>query len=55
MDSQEEFWAGDFGEDYMSRNNSLKLHESNVHFFESVFRKVGGVPVRYSNLELTSA
>lgn len=44
MDSQEEFWAGDFGEDYISRNNSLKLHESNVHFFESVFRKVGGGP-----------
>lgn len=44
MDSQEEFWAGDFGEDYISRNNSLKLHESNVHFFESVFRKTQGGP-----------
>ena len=44
MDSQEEFWVANFGQDYISRNNAAKLHESNVKFFESVFQKAQGAP-----------
>lgn len=44
LDSQEEFWTSAFGMDYISRNNSSKLHESNVHFFEGVFKRLGEGP-----------
>jgi spore coat polysaccharide biosynthesis protein SpsF len=30
---QEEFWAGDFGKEYISRNNSEELLASNLNFF----------------------
>ena len=42
LDSQEEFWVSSFGQDYIKRNDSAKLHESNVKFFEGVFRKLAG-------------
>lgn len=44
LDSQEEFWASSFGQDYIKRNDSAKLHESNVKFFEGVFRTLAGGP-----------
>ena len=30
---QEEFWAGDFGDDYIDRNKSERLLASNLSFF----------------------
>lgn len=44
MDTQEEFWTENFGQDYTGRNNSAKWHNSNVKFFESVLRKLGEGP-----------
>jgi pseudaminic acid biosynthesis-associated methylase len=36
---QEAFWAGDFGRDYISRNNSGKLLASNLNFFSRALRQ----------------
>ena len=33
---QEEFWAGDFGDDYISRNDSKKLLASNINLFSKI-------------------
>ena len=35
---QEEFWAGEFGEEYISRNNSKELLASNLNFFSKRIR-----------------
>jgi pseudaminic acid biosynthesis-associated methylase len=43
---QEEFWAGEFGSEYISRNVGEKLLASNVHFFSEILshcRNVGSV------------
>ena len=40
---QEEFWAGTFGEEYISRNNSKELLASNLNFFSKAL-KVAGKP-----------
>ena len=37
---QEEFWAGDFGDDYIQRNKSSHLLAANLHFFSQIFSKV---------------
>jgi hypothetical protein len=55
LDSQEDFWASSFGQEYINRNDGAKLHESNVKFFDSVFKKIGGVPVQLLNLGPTLA
>ena len=34
---QEKFWAGNFGDKYISRNNSKKLHASNLTLFGEIF------------------
>ena len=34
--SQEEFWAGEFGSGYISRNNSKEITKSNVVFFSNI-------------------
>ena len=34
--TQEEFWSGEFGNEYINRNISEKLLASNVHFFANV-------------------
>jgi len=44
LDSQEEFWASEFGSDYIRRNNSSMLHQSNVRFFASVFKTLHQKP-----------
>lgn len=36
---QEEFWAGDFGADYISRNQSPQLLASNLAFFSRAMRR----------------
>lgn len=33
---QEEFWAGDFGDDYISRNDSVDLLAANLHYFSNI-------------------
>jgi spore coat polysaccharide biosynthesis protein SpsF len=38
--NQEDFWKGDFGTDYISRNIDETLLESNVNFFEKILQNV---------------
>ena len=38
---QEEFWAGEFGTAYISRNISSEYLASNLNFFSRVFKQVG--------------
>lgn len=40
---QEEFWAGDFGNDYIGRNRSDQLLASNLEFFSRALRRAGRV------------
>lgn len=40
---QEEFWAGDFGNDYISRNQSDQLLASNINFFSNALRCGGKI------------
>jgi spore coat polysaccharide biosynthesis protein SpsF len=35
---QEKFWAGEFGNKYIDRNNSLEQLADNVSFFSDVFK-----------------
>ena len=39
MNEQEKFWSGNFGNIYISRNNSKKLQNNNDHFFKKIFSK----------------
>jgi pseudaminic acid biosynthesis-associated methylase len=36
-----DFWRGDFGNDYISRNESPELLASNIHFFEPILHRLG--------------
>lgn len=36
---QEEFWAGDFGTEYIGRNNSKELLASNLNFFSDALKQ----------------
>lgn len=38
---QESFWAGEFGSDYIERNNSQQLLASNLHFFSKALKATG--------------
>lgn len=40
---QEEFWASDFGDDYINRNNSEQLFASNISFFSSALKQTRGL------------
>lgn len=40
---QEQFWASDFGDEYINRNDSDKLISSNVALFEKVFSKANAI------------
>lgn len=40
---QEEFWSGEFGTDYISRNRSDKLLASNLEFFSRALRRAGRI------------
>ena len=37
--TQEEFWVGRFGNDYIARNSSDELMASNVFFFSQALKK----------------
>ena len=40
---QEEFWAGEFGTDYIGRNNSAQLLASNLNLFAKALKQAGRV------------
>ncbi|MAS82674.1 MAG: pseudaminic acid biosynthesis-associated methylase [Legionellales bacterium] len=40
---QEDFWAGEFGTDYISRNNSQDYLAANLHFFGEILSKTNGI------------
>ena len=37
---QEEFWAGEFGDNYINRNSGKELLASNLNFFSGILKKV---------------
>jgi spore coat polysaccharide biosynthesis protein SpsF len=39
--AQEEFWAGEFGDEYIGRNKSEALLASNLNFFSKAFNQAG--------------
>lgn len=41
---QEEFWANEFGDTYISRNQSAALLSSNIHLFSQIFSSIESVP-----------
>jgi spore coat polysaccharide biosynthesis protein SpsF len=44
MDEQREFWSGEFGNDYTTRNNSTELVGSNIALFSKTFRSLPNNP-----------
>jgi pseudaminic acid biosynthesis-associated methylase len=38
--NQEEFWSGDFGTEYIERNQDKKLLSSNIHFFSNILARM---------------
>lgn len=40
---QEHFWSNEFGDEYISRNQSEQLMASNLHFFSSALKKAGKI------------
>ena len=38
--NQEEFWSGEFGNQYIDRNMSAQLLASNIHFFSKIFQSI---------------
>jgi spore coat polysaccharide biosynthesis protein SpsF len=45
MSEQEDFWAGSFGTDYISRNNSSELLAANTYFFAKALKFLTTQPV----------
>lgn len=48
--SQEEFWAGDFGHEYIERNRSDALLASNIHLFTKIFSSIEDEPKTFLEL-----
>jgi pseudaminic acid biosynthesis-associated methylase len=40
---QEDFWASDFGNDYINRNKSKEYLASNIHFFANTLKRIGKI------------
>ena len=40
MDEQREFWSGEFGDEYTTRNNSTELIGSNIALFSQAFKSI---------------
>ena len=40
---QEDFWAGEFGDDYINRNQGKKLLASNLNFFNRSLQNIGNI------------
>ncbi len=47
---QEEFWASEFGDSYISRNQSAKLLASNTAFFSEIFKSIDSIPLTFLEL-----
>ena len=47
---QENFWAGEFGDSYISRNESENLLASNIMLFAKIFSSLDGVPLSFLEL-----
>ena len=47
---QEEFWAGEFGDSYISRNESEKLLASNIALFAEIFSSLDKVPSSFMEI-----
>jgi spore coat polysaccharide biosynthesis protein SpsF len=43
MTEQERFWAGEFGDEYITRNNGDQLLASNIALFSLIFNRTRGV------------
>lgn len=41
--SQEEFWAGSFGDEYRLRNRGLDMRAANVHLFARMLKRAGRI------------
>ena len=41
--TQEEFWSGEFGNEYIERNKSDQLLASNLHYFSNILKSCTGV------------
>ena len=48
--SQEEFWAGKFGAEYIYRNNDETLLDSNIALFSDIFSNVENIPLTFLEL-----
>lgn len=40
---QEKFWAGEFGDEYIARNQGARLLASNIHFFSRALAQAGRI------------
>jgi pseudaminic acid biosynthesis-associated methylase len=47
---QEEFWAGEFGDSYISRNESENLLASNIALFADIFSSIDNLPLSVMEL-----
>jgi spore coat polysaccharide biosynthesis protein SpsF len=48
--NQEEFWAGNFGTEYIERNQDEKLLASNIHFFSNILARIPNPPEKIIEL-----
>jgi spore coat polysaccharide biosynthesis protein SpsF len=44
MDEQREFWSGEFGDEYTTRNYSIDLIGSNIALFSEAFKSISNTP-----------
>ena len=50
MTEQADFWSGEFGDLYISRNESSELLASNLHFFSKILSRCATTPDTYLEL-----
>ena len=50
MSEQEDFWAGTFGTDYISRNRSSDLLASNTYFFANALKFLPSSPMTFMEI-----
>jgi spore coat polysaccharide biosynthesis protein SpsF len=41
--TQEKFWAGQFGDEYITRNNDIHLISGNIALFANILAKTNGI------------
>ena len=51
---QEEFWAGNFGNDYVERNKSARVLSSKLAFWSEVVKHMGGGYILAWSWDVTS-